>query len=127
MDLAEWYVAGRWVALLELIDMLPTACRLNEAISNDPEKARLIAAAPQPADAWAPRVSEFDLQAVLGQQQLHALYAIKQTLIALKGQKPPAIEPFPGPRTEIQKAIAALAYSNTVELVTMFGFDETDI
>lgn len=127
MDLAEWYAGGRWVALLELIDQLPTANRINEAIANDPVKAKLIASAPKSGEKWAPRVSEFDLTAALLQQILHALFAMKQTMVALKGQRPGEIEPFPGPRTEIDKAIAVLERAAAVQLVELFGFSESDI
>ena len=73
MDLAEWYAAGRWVGLLDYIDGLPTACRLNEAIVNDPEAALVIANMPRPDTEWSPRVAEFDLNAHLLREILHAV------------------------------------------------------
>lgn len=127
VDLAEWYAAGRWVALLDFIDMLPSACRLNEAISNDPAQAKLIAAAPKPSDPWSPRVSEFDLNAMLQQQILHAILALKQTTIALKGQHPGEVTPFPSPRTAIDKALENMERAAAVQLVEMFGFSASDI
>ncbi len=127
VDLAVWYRAGRWVALLDYIDMLPTACRLNEALANDPEFAKEMASLPEPSDPWAPSVREFDLQANISREILHAIIALKQTMVALKGQKPGEVEPFPGPRTEITKAIEARERAETVALVELFGFSESDI
>ena len=127
MDLADWYAAGRWVALLELIDNLPTACRLNEAIANDPEAAAQLAAAPASADPWAPRVSEFDLQATILREILHALKGLKQVSIAAAGGKPGEEAPFPAPYTEIDRAIKAAERSWAEAFVGKFGFSPDDI
>jgi len=127
VDLADWYAAGRWVALLELIDNLPTACRLNEAIANDPEAAAQLAAVPPSADPWAPRVSEFDLQATILREILHALKGLKQVSIAAAGGKPGEEAPFPAPYTEIDRAIKAAERSWAEAFVGKFGFSPDDI
>lgn len=127
MDLAGWYAAGRWVALLELIDGLPTACRLNEAIVNDPEAAAVIANTPKSSDEWAPRVSEFDLHAHLSREVLHAVKGLGQILIATAGGKPGELRPFPAPVTEVEKAIEAIERQWAENFVGQFGFDPTDI
>lgn len=43
MDLSELVASNRVVALLDLVDQLPAASRLNEAIASDPEQAEAIA------------------------------------------------------------------------------------
>lgn len=132
MDLAEWVAAKRWVALLELIDNLPTACRLNEAIANDPEAAAELAAArldseQESADPWSPRVSEFDLTATMLREILHAIKALKQVSIAAAGGKPGEEKPFPAPFTEIDRAIKAAERSWAEAFVGQFGFSPDDI
>jgi hypothetical protein len=127
VDLAEWYAAGRWVALLDYIDGLPSACRLNEAIANDPEAAAEIAAMPTPGEEWAPRVAEFDLHAHLLRELLHAVKSNGQISIAAAGGKPGEVKPFPAPRTQIDRAIEALEREWAESFVGQFGFDATDI
>jgi hypothetical protein len=127
VDLAEWYAAGRWVALLDFIDGLPSACRLNEAITNDPEAAAAIANMPTPDQEWAPRVAEFDLHAHLMRAILHAIQSNGQISLAAAGGKPGEIKPFPAPRTEIDRAIAALERDWAESFVGKFGFDAADI
>ena len=127
MDLAEWYAAGRWVALLDFIDGLPSACRLNEAIVNDKEAAEQIAAMPKPDEEWAPSVSEYDLTAHLLREILHAVKGLRQVSIAAAGGNPGAEKPFPAPRTEIDRAIAELERQWAESFVGQFGFDASDI
>lgn len=126
MDLAELYAAGSWVALRDYIDGLPSASRLNEAIVNDPEVAAVIAAR-EPEGEWAPSVSEYDLTAHLLRETLHELKQVKQAVIASSGNKPPQEKPFPAPRTEIDRAIAALERQWAESFVGQFGFDASDI
>ncbi|WP_138443518.1 hypothetical protein [Sinomonas susongensis] len=132
MDLAEWYAGRRWVALLELIDMLPAACRLNEAIADDPETAAHLASlrmqeADEAKPAWAPRVSEFDLHAVLLREVIQRLDGIYQAAVVQTGNKAPEIPTFPGPRTAIDKAIEAAERDWAEGFVQQFGFDPEDI
>lgn len=127
MDLAEWYAGGRWVALLDLIDGLPTACRLNEAIVNDPEAAAAIAKMPKSSEEWSPRVAEFDLTAHLLREILHAVKGNGQISIATAGGKPGELKPFPAPSTEVERAIAAIERQWAEAFVGQFGFDAADI
>ena len=127
MDLAEWYAAGRWVALLDLIDGLPTACRLNEAIVNDPEAAAQIARMPKSSDEWSPRSAEFDLKAQILREILHAVKGNGQIAVAVAGGKPGELKPFPAPVTEVERAIAAVERQWAESFVGQFGFDATDI
>lgn len=131
MDLAEWYAAGRWVGLLELIDNLPSACRLNEAVVNDPDAARELAALnmdrPEGADPWSPRVSEYDLHATIQREILHAIKGLASITIAAAGSKPGEQKPFPAPKTEIDRAMETMSRNWTEEFVQQFGFSAEDI
>ena len=127
MDLAEWYAAGRWVGLLELIEGLPAASRLNEAIVNDPDAAAVIAKMPAPSTPWSPRVAEFNLESQLLREILHAVLNNGQIAVGAAGGKPGEIKPFPAPRTEVDRAIAALERQWAESFVTRFGFDADDI
>lgn len=132
MDLAEWYAAGRWVGLLELIDMLPTACRLNEAIANDPEMAAILAEQrlsrrDDDADPWSPKISEFDLNITVLREILHAVKGLRQVSIAAAGGKPGEETPFPAPYTEIDRAVEAAERNWAEMFVQQFGFSPEDI
>lgn len=115
------------MALLDFIDQLPTANRLNEAMANDPETADYIARLPKPEGEWAPRLSEFDLTAHLLRELIHEVKALKQVSISAAGGKPGNEKPIPGPRTAIDKAIENLEREWTEDFVTQFGFDAADI
>jgi hypothetical protein len=131
VDLAVLWREKRWVALLDYIDGLPTACRLNEAIANDPEMAAHLAemrvTRPDDAEPWSPRISEFDLNITMLREILHAIKGLRQVSIAAAGGKPGEEKPFPAPYTEIDRAIEA-AERNWAELfVQQFGFNASDI
>ena len=118
------------MGLLELIDNLPTACRLNEAVANDPESAKYLAqmSMEKPeGDAWAPRLSEFDLHATIQREILHAIKSLAAITVAAAGSKPGEQQPFPAPVTEIDRAMEAMSRSWTEEFVQQFGFSAEDI
>jgi len=134
VDLAEWYAAGRWVALLDFIDMLPSASRLNEAITNDPEAAALLAeqylasrGEAEDEDAGAPRVSEYGLANKQLGDLLNEMKQVKQAIIASAGMKPKSEKPSPTPRTGIEKAIAAAERKWAEDFIQQFGFSPDDI
>lgn len=124
MDLAAWWRARRWRALLELIEQLPTASRFRGAVLNDPEQARMIALAreygtddddtPEP---WSPPVAEYDLTAQLLREILH-------TVTAAAGAKSPAY--FPAPRTEVDRQQEGLSLAQAVSIGTRYGFTAED-
>ena len=115
------------MALLDYIDGLPSACRLNEAIVNDKETAAELAALPKPDEEWAPRVSEFGLTEHMLRELIHEVKQLRQATIAVAGGKPGQERPFPAPRTEIDRAIAALEREWAESFVGRFGFDASDI
>ncbi|MFK0005469.1 hypothetical protein ACIQTZ_00300 [Paenarthrobacter sp. NPDC090520] len=129
MDLTEWYHAGRWVALLELIDMLPAASRLNEAIANDPEAAEAIAKSRQGKEQkpWSPRTAEWDLHATI----LSSVANDLKTLIAItskaNGGKPGEVKPFPTPKTAIQEAMKIAEREWAVDFAGQLGFSPEDL
>jgi hypothetical protein len=129
VDLAEWFRAKRWVALLELIDMLPAASRLNEAIANDPEAAKAIAAASQgrESEPWAPRTSEWDLHATMLGDIATKLDRLGAILIKVNGGNPGDVKPFPTPKTEIQAAMKAAEREWAVQFAGQFGFSAEDL
>lgn len=129
MDLAEWFRAKRWVALLELIDMLPAASRLNEAIANDPEAAKAIAAAHQgrESEPWAPRTSEWDLHATMLSDISNGIKVLTAATIKAHGGKPGDVKPFPTPKSEIQAAMKAAEREWAVRFAGQFGFSSEDL
>lgn len=129
MDLAEWYAGKRWVALLELIDMLPAACRLNEAIANDPEAAKAIAEASQgrESEPWAPRTAEWDLHATMLGDIAMKLDRLAAILIKVNGGNPGDVKPFPTPKTQIQAAMKAAEREWAVQFAGQFGFSAEDL
>lgn len=123
MDLAEWWRARRWRALLELIDQLPSSSRLQEAIYDDPEQAAVIAAArdegqDDDAPTWSPRLSEFDLHALL-------LREIAHNVASLAGAKNPTYIPWP--KTEVDRQSELLARAYAVGVASRFGFSPEDL
>lgn len=129
MDLAEWYAAGRWVGLLDLIDNLPTASRLNEAIVNDPEAAKAIAEAQhgRESEPYAPRTAEWDLTATLLSEVVNGLQVLTAATIKAAGGKPGSIKPFPIPRTKIQAAMKAAEREWAEDFIQQLGFSPEDI
>lgn len=125
MDLDEAIAARRGRMLLDLIDMLQSTSgsRLREAFLNDPEQAALMADLPESDEAWAPRVSEWDLHAALMYDQRHiltALLAQLQTMATRKKAK--VIPPLPGPKTALQDAREAKRIQVANEVRYAFGW-----
>lgn len=130
MDLSEWLENGRVRALLDVIDQLPAASRLYEAMVNDPEEADTLARARMSATdspEWSPRVSEFDLTAHMLRELIHETKMTRAVLIQAHGGKPGELKPFPAPRTAIDAAVERLEREWTVDFLGKFGFDETYI
>lgn len=67
VDLGQWWRAGRYRALLDMIDQRPSASRLSEAIYTDPSNAQFLLDERNRVShrRWAPRISEFDVHAQL--------------------------------------------------------------
>lgn len=131
VDLAEWVVAGRWEALLELIDQLPAACRLNEAIAQDEEAAESLLELQEASGGagraeWSPRVSEFDLTNSLLVSLINEVKTLRLSGQAMAGAKPKKEDPFPTPRTALERVRARLEMEAAKELSFAFGFSEED-
>lgn len=136
MDLAAWWRARRWVGLLELLDMLPEASLLNEAIHNDPEQAQIIAEhieeQKRAAEAagehrpWSPRLSQYDLHANLLRDLIQATLGLRAAVIASGGGKPGQTPEYPAPITEVDKATARLERAWARSVLSQFGFDPED-
>lgn len=91
--------------------------RTQEALLNDPEWAAQYAEQPEPAEAPAPRVSEWtpELQALT--EIKDGIAALWAAVIWLGGKKPPEVKPSPRPRTAIQAARSQRAKSRHLALV----------
>lgn len=133
VDLRSWWRERRFRALLDLIDQLPAASRLNEAIQNDPEHAELIARAREEADnedegrePWSPRLAEYDLHAHLMRDMIQALVGVRTAVIAAAGGKPRSVPDYPTPVTEVDKATARLERAWAQNVLQQFGFDPED-
>lgn len=131
VDLALWYAEGRVDGLLDLIDNLPGASRLTEAVTNDPEAAEELARLRLSDDSekpdWAPRVAEFGLTEHLLSQIIDLLQSQIGVSIKAAGGKPGDVKPTPRPRTEIDAAVARLEREWTVDFLGHLGFDESYI
>jgi len=135
VDLAAWIRDERVVGLLDLIDMLPEDSLLNEAITNDPEAAALLAEqylasrgeGEADESAGAPRVSQYGLTNKQLGDLLNEMKQVKQAIIASAGGKPKAEKPALTPRTGIEKAIAAAERKWAEDFIQQFGFSPDDI
>lgn len=131
VDLAQWWRQRRFRSLLELIDQLPGASRYSEAIQNDPEQAQMIAQAreeqagdePEP---WSPRVADYDLHAHLLRDLIQSVLGLQTAVVAAAGGKPGSTPTYPGPKTEVDRAIEALNEAWARDLAARFGFAEDD-
>lgn len=125
----------RWVALIELIDGLPSASRLNEAKAADPELAASYLAYEnslsdeerQREGTWAPPVSEFGTEGAMLATLIDEIKAMRADLVSVMGGKPGEFKPFPRPITELQRQREREEEQAAVELFMAFGFSEEDL
>lgn len=93
MDLRDWMRPDRGRALLDLIDQCPSACRWREAAQLDPWVAAQQADDPKTQEKWAPRISEFTLEALL-------LIELRDLIgVVAQGKQLKRLPPFPRPKT----------------------------
>ena len=125
-DLGDWLRSERWSALVDLIDQLPSACRLNEAIAQDDEAAdELVAIMDESVGEgpdWSPRVAEFDLTNTMLAELIDQVKLLGQTIIAANGGSAKKIRPFPKPKTAIDRARERRDLNTFREFDAMFGF-----
>lgn len=112
MDLREWLRPDRGRALLDLIEQCPSACRWREAAANDVEAAAAAAEAPAVQQKWAPRISEYDLTALLLSRAVDLL-GVVATGKTLKDYRP-----FPTPRTAAEVLQRQYALDDAATLIT---------
>lgn len=125
MDLAEWVARGRYEGLLELIDMLPAASRLKEAIAQDDEAAEYLLSLPESegdGEPWSPRVSEFDLHAQQMAALINEVKMLRQSGQAVAGGKPAKEKPYPVPRTAVDRARERAELDWFEDMQAKFGF-----
>jgi len=137
VDLAVWFRARRWVALLELIGQLPQSSRLNEVQLDDPEFAAEIAAAERRAEQsgstreWRPKIRDWDLHAQLLREIREAVIAVRSGLYEttylpvgdgkLRALRAPRTEVLPGPETEADRVKARLSRQSQLEIIALFA------
>lgn len=126
MDLAQLVADERWDALDDFIQGLPPNSHLNEGMANDPDYADQIAEQDEPGPEWAPRISQWDLAAVMRAEQLAALHGIQSAILLSNGGKPVPYKPFPRPVTEIEGARERLEKRATGAMLEMAGFNPSD-
>lgn len=127
MDLRAWVSDGsRTVELLELVDQLPSSCRLNEAIAQDDAAAdellALVGDGEGDGKPWSPRVAEFDLTNTLLVSLINEVKILSQTVVASGGGKPKKVKPFPVPVTAIDRARERADLKMFRDFEAMFGF-----
>lgn len=129
VDLAGWVADGRWCGLLELIDQLPSASRYHEAVSNDEEAAEAMLELYEDSGAgeqWSPRVAEFDLTNSLLVTMINELKMLRLSGQAAAGIKPKKEDPFPSPRTALDRVRERLELDSAKQIAFGFGFSEED-
>lgn len=90
--------------MLDLIDQLPSASRLGQAVMDDPDAARALAVeSDRPRERWSPQLREWDLDAALLAEIRDRLGEVAQGIAALGGAKPRRVKPFPRPVTEVDR------------------------
>lgn len=117
MNLATWWKARRWVALLELINQLPNTSRTQAAMVNDPELvAQMLDSEDDDTPAWSPPLTDWNTSAVLAAETRDLLLDVVRLLSGIRSGIPivqqerlkPAPKtggkPFPRPVTEIDRA-----------------------
>lgn len=131
MDLRAWLTENRVVDLLDLIDQLPAACRLNEAIAQDDEAADQLVALTdgsksKDGPSWSPRVAEFDLTNMILVSLVNEVKMLRQSGVALAGGKPKKEPPFPAPKTAIDRARERQDLNLFHSFQSKFGFGRTE-
>lgn len=122
--------------LLELIDGLPEASRLNEAIQNDPERAEILADLERERGVergreWSPRIRDFDLHALMLREVVNSLQAIQSTIVgttyvpekngSIRFLKPRKGKPFPAPVTALDTVKARRSRQSQLSIIRAFA------
>lgn len=109
--LGDLWRQRRWRYLLNLIDHLPQDTYYHQAVSKDPEHAKMLARArAQMGDddkAYAPPMSSWSAELDMSAKILDAVNNVSYTLAAVnyqgKGPKPERPKPHPRPDTAFEK------------------------
>lgn len=125
VDLAEWWQARRWRALLDLIDNLPSSSLSRLAALEDPEVIAQIAEEPSP-DTWRPDQRDWnltnELMAAIHDRLGDVTQAVLSTIEVPRGKSRPKYpgKPFPRPESAVQQARDDLARRIGWSLIEQF-------
>lgn len=132
VDLGVWLASRRYRSLLILINQLPDASRLNEAVQNDPEQAERIARSrfelegTEDEPVWSPKVREFSLVAMLLREVRESINRLHETTASAHGGKL-KIPPMASPETEIDRALIRIERAWSASVLTRYGFKEDQL
>jgi len=122
LDLEVLYRSRRWRYLLSLIDELPEASRVRQAMLDDPEVAEAILDADGGTDAeWHPPISEYGLAEQYLAQIIDGLAALNQAVVALGGGKPERPKATPRPRTQIDVVRERRSAETQADIIRLFA------
>lgn len=109
-SLTGLWQARRWRYLLLLIDHMPQDTYYHQAISLDPDHAKMIVEARKRSksegEKWAPPMHSWSGEVEAMTKILDAVRGLQHTLVAVnseKGKSPKPPKPFPRPRTILEK------------------------
>lgn len=112
MDLGQWWQAGRYRALLEVIDELPEPNRVTEAQLNDPEVAPAILQArlEKPETPWHPPARDMSLTNFL-------LLRLNNAVASMAGAADNDLLPLPV--TEVDRAEDRLRHAEALSIIAL--------
>ena len=120
IDLAECWRSRRWRKLLNLIDGLDESSAFQEALAQDDEIAAGYVGDDGAPAQYRPRASDWTAQTRLFAAMHDRLGEVVQGLIAMSGNKPPKLDPWPRPEiaaTRAQREKSRRDYDELLELV----------
>lgn len=117
------YKERRWVRLLNLIDSLPQASRLTQAMMDDPEVAEQILdlTDSQTQEEWAPPLSQYGLQEQYLAQIVDGISTLAALVVSVGGGKPDRPKPTPRPRTQLDVIRERRSRETQLEIISLFA------
>ena len=111
----------RWVRLLNLIDNLPQASRLTQAIMDDPVLAEQILDRADTNEEWAPPLSQYGLQEQYLAQIIDGINGLQALVSSVAGGKPDRPKPTPRPRTQLDVVRERRSRETQLSIIAAFA------